>query len=768
MDTKNTLVFKISAGLKRVIGRDLITDDFVAIFELVKNAYDAHASEVEIIFSELNTPDAKIIIKDNGKGMNYQDLVDKWLVVAYSAKAEGEEDDDYRDKIQFQRHYAGAKGIGRFSCDRLGSKLKLTSIKDETNAISEVLEVNWNDFEQDAKREFTSINIQHSSFTMDTYNKSKGTILEITQLRAEDGWGEEKILKLKISLSKLINPFGEEANNQKFKINIKAIEYLNYDERQIESERKINGPVQNKLTELLSLKTTKITSRISEDGSEIHTELTNDGFLIYDIIEHNPFSSLKDVIYEVYYLNQSAKANFKRQMGLRAAEFASILVFKNGIRIFPYGEPGVDLLGLDERRIKRLGDFVGNNDLIGRIEINGDVGKNPVFIETSSRADGLVKNTAYRELIECFYQKIIERLETFRLNTDRFGFSIETLRNIESDSAAMLKLLASETMGDNIIRLKFNEDIINLLVVEQSNSKNAITFLENIAKIARDTNNSELGLYTKTIERKIENNLESLRKQDMEIRRQEQVLRENQKRNLELQSKIELQETQNLFLKSLRTNEMNDLVSLMHHIGISSDIISNRVADLSYRIEKKIFISPESILSFVKSISIENQKISAIARFATKANFRMNATDQNLDVIEFISEYVVNISAVHYGTLIKIHKKSKEFFLMNFRPLELIIALDNLISNSRKAKATIIDITLNKISHSHLEMSVRDNGLGVETELRDKLFDFGFTTTNGSGLGLTHTKDILERINATIKLGHALEKGTEFIVNFNK
>mgnify|MGYP002041531135 CR=1 FL=1 len=112
------LHFKVSSGLKRVIGRDLITDEFVAIFELVKNSYDANASRVDLLF-EGN----RLLIIDNGKGMSYRDLTEKWLFVAYSAKREGIEDIDYRDRIGADKAYAGSKGVGRFSCDTLGETL---------------------------------------------------------------------------------------------------------------------------------------------------------------------------------------------------------------------------------------------------------------------------------------------------------------------------------------------------------------------------------------------------------------------------------------------------------------------------------------------------------------------------------------------------------------------------------------------------------------------------------------------------------------------
>ena len=79
--------FRISSALKNIIGRDLITDDFIAIYELVKNSYDAGATQVTV-----KIRDQKITIEDNGKGMSKRDLYDKWLFVAYSAKKEGVED----------------------------------------------------------------------------------------------------------------------------------------------------------------------------------------------------------------------------------------------------------------------------------------------------------------------------------------------------------------------------------------------------------------------------------------------------------------------------------------------------------------------------------------------------------------------------------------------------------------------------------------------------------------------------------------------------
>ncbi len=83
--------FRISSHLKDIIGRDLVTNEFVAVFELLKNALDARASQVNIVF---DIDGGQIWIVDDGKGMDPETISDRWLFVAYSAKADGSEDQD--------------------------------------------------------------------------------------------------------------------------------------------------------------------------------------------------------------------------------------------------------------------------------------------------------------------------------------------------------------------------------------------------------------------------------------------------------------------------------------------------------------------------------------------------------------------------------------------------------------------------------------------------------------------------------------------------
>lgn len=74
----DNLFFSVKTGIKSIVGKDLIIDDNIAVFELVKNSYDAHAKKVIITFCK-----NKIIIADNGKGMSLEDVKSKWLVYVF-------------------------------------------------------------------------------------------------------------------------------------------------------------------------------------------------------------------------------------------------------------------------------------------------------------------------------------------------------------------------------------------------------------------------------------------------------------------------------------------------------------------------------------------------------------------------------------------------------------------------------------------------------------------------------------------------------------
>lgn len=762
MAKTDVLNFRISSGLKSIIGRDLITDDFIAVFELVKNSYDAGAKKVKIIFKSVESQDkANITILDNGKGMDLKDINDKWLFVAYSAKKEGEED-DYRNKITLKRYYAGAKGIGRFSCDRLGRSLHLRSLKNKSDSRVEILNVNWKDFEIDAKEDFIKIDVAHSSEKKNSFPYSSGTSLEIFELNSK--WDKDKILDLKTSLSKLILPtLHSEKTNGSFQIEVVAEEFNDVDKEYIASAKEkketsdprklVNGFVKNFIFETLNLKTTQIQATVSQEF--ITTTLTDRGEFVYEIIERNNYELLHSVSYHMFFLNQSAKTNFTQIMGIQPINYGNVFVYKNGFRVIPYGNERDDSMGLDARKTQGTRRFLGTRELIGRLEITGD---NDQLKETSSRDGGLIKTVTYSQFVDCFY-KILRRLEKYVVDAKEWGVDDESLKDLKDDASkeSLVKLLANISAEKDLVSVKYNTKIFEIVNDQQEDS--AAKIIKNFKRLASETNNSDLGKKATLLERKVR----SLQKAKEQAEYGE-VAKERELRQVN---------SENLFLKSVSTNETKEIISLQHHIDHAAERINRNLDHLKKAIESGA--DKSELYSFIEIISLENNKISALSRFVTKANFNLMANTINNDLIEFITEYSLNVYK-EYSHLkvnnqsldIKIIQQRGMTFLAKFKPLEIIIIIDNLINNSQKAKAKHIDISFEKRGDSELTIKFKDDGVGISDSIIKKIFDFGFTTTTGSGLGLYHVKQIVEKMNGSITVNNDQRKGVEFIIKLKR
>lgn len=768
----NTETFRISAALKDLIGKELITDEFVAVFELVKNSFDANASKVEVIFEKNYEPDnARIIIKDNGKGMNYDDLKNKWLFVAYSAKRLGKENEDYRDKIKTQRVFAGAKGVGRFSCDRLGRFLNLITIKDEPEPKIENLLVNWEDFENADDEEFVNIKVTHKVLTENAYKLKKGTVLEITRLR--DNWDRERILKLKKSLAKLINP-NQENDSDNFEIEIIAKDELTLDkEKSKKGEKKndleiVNGLVRNSIFETLEIKTSNILVQISPKGDYIETTLQDRGDLIYYLKEKNPYKNLKNISIYLFQLNRAAKSNFTRLMGMEPVKYGSVFMYKNGFRVYPYGEEGEDLLLIDRRKQQGFNRFLGTRDLIGRIEINGE---QPELKETTSRDGGLVKTQTYRDLVEFFYDYVLKRLENYVVNIIAWGdpeidkITKEVIRPelwAKDVKVQILELISGYINSKDILEIQYDKDFLKIISDKQEQSVDKI--VKNISKVAAKSGNPTMVKEAKKIEK-------AVREIKADADRDKAKAAKEEEKRKETEKKLDYVVSQKNFLQKDISDDTKNLESILHHIGLTTNFIKKDIENLVKAINSNA--SKDELQTIVKRLSQQNEKITSFSKYFKKVNFNIHSNQLDVDLVSFTNEYIENVYKLRDDLRINRELLNVEINMpkglehkIKFNPIDMIIVLDNLISNSSKHGASKVELTWTKSGKS-IQLSFKDDGKGIEDNILDSIFDFGFTTSRrGSGIGLYHVKEIIESLNGTIKVNNKLSKGVEFLITF--
>jgi signal transduction histidine kinase len=391
--------FSVDAGIIDRLGRELVGRHETAVSELVKNAYDADATHVELIFENSLQAGGTLYVEDDGQGMTKEQLIDGFMRLASG--------DKIHNPISpiFKRERAGKKGIGRFAAQRLGSKLTvITQTIESKKAIQ--LKIDWSSFAAD--KDLTDIKCD---FEFVDKTKPEGTDLIIENLR--EAWSDATIKRVYKYTADLLQPFplSKERKNQQKRLSDPGFKTV-YFRRDGEKKEIIidddSGFFEYALAE--------IEGYVLDDGQgcwALKSEKLNFPQEVFFIGKDKDdlnakFQFIKGIHFKCYYfiyessLLPTQTIKFIRDV---ANERGGIRLYKNGFRVLPYGEKGNDWIGLDESVRKRsvLGPHQ-NNSFFGFVEISEE--SSDLFTETSSR-EGLIENEAFHELTDFVYRSIV-------------------------------------------------------------------------------------------------------------------------------------------------------------------------------------------------------------------------------------------------------------------------------------------------------------------------------------------------------------------------
>lgn len=736
------LHFKISAGLKNIIGKELINDKFIAIFELVKNSYDAGAKTVTIKFENIYSDDSTIYIIDDGKGMSKQEIIDKWLFVAYSEK----KNNTYRDNIKFRRNYAGAKGVGRFSCDRLGETVDLFSKTEKDNAIN-VVKINWNKFEASDKEEFQNIEVLYDELENNLLEQ-KGTIIKIGGLR--EAWNREELLQLKKSLTQLVNPEANE-NYDLFNIILDVEEEKENDQKKSKEDNVfdkdiVNGKIVNHVFDVLNIKTTKITASITEDGKKIITTLNDRGIKLFEIEEKNRYS-IKNIKGTVYSLNRAAKVNFTKMMGIESVNYGSVFIYKNGFRVYPYGEPEKDFMNIDRRKAQGYNRYLGTREICGRIDIFGE---NKGFIETSSRNNGFISSYETEELEDFFYEYLLKPLEKYVVNIIHWGEEVIDSESLAStidgygDLEAVLKKIKARFKPEALLKSSYNKELTEIILAHTS-KKSEIAELK---KIAREKDDVELlkqadkvEKATEKLKKEVSTNRKELQQEVLEHEKTKQELKQTQKQVGVLQSRADV--------------SVDNAIDAMHIMKTYADSIDSNIEEIMDMVRNGDVL--EDTLPVFHEIRQTCSKILNTYNLVINTEYRADTGNKKMDIVKFTKTYLEK----QWSHKLTVEVVGVETLDVMFNPLEFSIIIDNIADNARKANATKLYINFINDNKGVL-IKWTDDGFGLQTDCDgSKVFEQGFTTTNGTGIGLYTVEKYAKKMNATVGVNKEYKDGFE-------
>lgn len=371
MEDRGTLRWRFDVSTFRLIGRDLITDRVTALFELIKNCYDANATEVTVTFDKVGTfsDQSLIVIEDNGCGMSFNDIRDKWMVIGTSSKRRSP-----YSSMPFNRRCVGEKGIGRFAVDKLGETLCILTKQVGTDKLLNV-NINWSDYYSISQKEtettkfFTDIENTYQYVPTDDITSS-GTTIKVSKIH--DTWSKQDIIRLLRETAKIVSPF--EQFTYPFRIHVVAPEY------QIDAwadDYKIDA---SKLATL----SCEITSKNGKQECMLFDETT--GTIKVHSTEIPIFGGIS---MKLYYFDGHARDAFRRKFP--NAQIDGVKIYRDGIITTPFAEHEEnqdrkrDILGIDKRLWISLFDKVATRELIGVVNITKD--DNPQIIDATNRQD---------------------------------------------------------------------------------------------------------------------------------------------------------------------------------------------------------------------------------------------------------------------------------------------------------------------------------------------------------------------------------------------
>ena len=480
----NDLTYKIRPAGRHIltIGKDLIQNNYAAVVELVKNAYDADSPDVNIEFKKSSARSGySIVISDHGHGMDRGDVINKWLVPSTEDKIK-------RHSSPNGRPLQGNKGVGRYAASILGEDMLLETV----NLIGEktTAYLQWKDFEEAKYLDDVPILIETTEVT-----EPHGTRLIVNMSEEHiKRWDEKTFRKLQYELKKLKSPVSAIFNSDEFNINLTVDDFphdLEDHEETIEPyvlfdlfDYKISGKISEDGKGTLTYSSQKAPNMLEEKIEFDLNKPTSCGELDIDIRVYDRDSDALDSL-----INRGLRDESGRDLGKAEAKrlfnaYCGIGVYRNGFRIRPLGDPNFDWLELNRRRINTPTRCIGVNQVIGYVQIQPD--EQSKLIEKSAR-DGLKENEAFDQLKDVT-MKVILHLELrrydYRRKEDLNRPTLEVERNLKDlGSLDQLKNNVRKQLTKDKVKGATTDEIMDLIDQEEDDKNKKVERVSRIVAI---------------------------------------------------------------------------------------------------------------------------------------------------------------------------------------------------------------------------------------------------------------------------------------------
>lgn len=790
MNTKQ-IPISVAARLIYHLGEQLISDELVALLELIKNAYDADATKcIVTVDSNADTPfgAGEITITDNGNGMLPHTVTKDFLRLATSYKKENKVSPYYK------RRTLGEKGLGRLSYQRLGKCITVTTIarrdrlvmsKDdyqscvvEDNNCIEIT-MNWDGFSDDA-----SINDVYATVVERHVCKplAYGTTIKIQGIRNNSFWqlNSEKRRRLHEEILALINPFTPEQAGDTFNLmlNVNGEQFLvdSVEEKILENLCDVSAHVTfngSKLEIVANFKDRyiqRLRQKYIDTCQKAGFELAHESFDISSYYLRKETAQLSDPeewtrkfqidSSAVNRVNGVPAINFKFDFNLYIVDktnanrseisknilqenifiqknfkkigdlwdhISGVFMYRDKFRILPYGKS--DWLGFTQRSQKGKATILKQGNVSGYVRLYG---KSCEHIREQTNRQGILEDEYGANFLMILDKAVVGQL---------FRWDVALRGQFTTPKRKGTECYASP--GDKFVFKKV-ERAVEVYAKQNDELTSAILSVEMTAKDDRQTSMFDAD--------RLERQVNTLAARAESFRAASVALQKDYQ--------------QKLFIAKEKLSEYAEIIPLLGQ----SIVVETTTHELS-RIYSKLSDASFKLEELTKKSSIQKSELIPIASIIRSRIFELDLQlnhimpTQRYKLRDIKSIDMIPFLKANYDVDGAIGKRLKECgieceiggesFFVKESVGNLIVVFDNLIMNSEYwlKKSAIQQMNICIECDGNGTVTIWDTGVGVSKDIENTLFEpFQSMKENGRGLGLYIVQEILALNNFKIEL----------------
>lgn len=697
-NTENTIYFNFSYFALKLLGKGLYSNHWTAISELVANGLDAQADSVKIYINMTNKEHSVIEIMDNGTGMNYDDLANKYVLIGKDKRIDDTVDDELKQQ------FMGRKGIGKLAALFLSNKYYLLSKTKEYGEAAWCLDasnVNESDIPHLDRCRLEEINIEAKK---DWGKFETGTMIRLTNVNLTN-FGVKSIEGFKARLADFYL-----LDQLKSRIEVAIV--------QNKHEKIKFSPVEKSIA-----------------------------FKNMCIFYNNTELDFSDKLGETIKMPSDIQEIADKPRNVERIPEDYFVV--EGEQIF-YSDKGEEIL-----LPYKMEGWLGIHTSIKKEDAN-------------ENDENFLKNKTYRpNQLRLYVRKklAVENFLDYIKNTQAFSNYIEGEISFDIlDNNDLEDIATSNRQGfvedDERIVLLVNllKPIINYLIRQRVKLG---TIVNEEERIYREKINEKLEEEKKIAVEEKERE-ERLRKKAEDQQREAERKRQEVEKQVDvLNANLGSEKKRNDFLVDSLDEDQMGFAKRLHMLKINNSTMSKVIKKQIMKMQRGR-LTEEDIWESLKKMSYLNMRMRAVLQYGAKAKFNTKEEFTTGDLFEFVKEYCENILKQYEDIQVHAENPNGDMFITKFVPQDISIILDNVASNSIKAKASNLSVIM-KVVDEHAYIDIMDDGKGLDKSITniEEIFKFGkgYTDT-GTGVGLYHIKDIVENnMKGTVQIDQKVING---------